>query len=194
MIVVSCNSLVEKSTENQVYTSSSKIPHNKVGLLLGTGKWIRTGQVNLYYKHRIDATVELYKAGKIEYVLISGDNSHKSYDEPTTMKKDLVKLGIPSSRIFLDYAGFRTLDSIIRCKSIFGESAITVISQPFHNQRALFLANNNEMSAIGFNAKDVSARYGARTRFREKLARVKVMIDVIFGVTPKFLGDKIEIK
>ena len=142
-------------TRNQVFDNLESIPKNKVGLVLGTAKHMTDGTINLYYKYRIDATVELYKAGKIEYVLVSGDNSTKYYDEPSTFKQDLIAKGIPENRIYLDYAGFRTLDSVVRAKEIFGQTSITFISQKFHNQRAIYIANDYDIDAVGYNAKDV---------------------------------------
>lgn len=188
------NFIVENSARKKVFSSVEEISHNKVGLLLGTSKYVSSGRVNLYYKYRIDAAVALFKAGKIDYILVSGDNSSYSYDEPTTFKKDLEARGIPSNKIYLDYAGFRTLDSVVRSKKVFGQSSITVISQEFHNERALFLAKRKGVKAIGFNAKDVSANYGVKTQTREKFARVKMVLDLIVGVQPKFLGEAIEIK
>ena len=152
-----------------------------------------SGRQNLYYSHRISAAVALFRAGKIKYILISGDNSTKSYDEPTLMKEDLVKRGVPSNKIFLDYAGFRTLDSIIRAKEIFGLSSFTIISQQFHNERAMFIADFKNLKTIGFNAKDVPMRYGFRVLLREKLARTKMALDLLFGKNPKFLGPSISI-
>ncbi|WP_321296739.1 ElyC/SanA/YdcF family protein [Marinifilum fragile] len=188
------NKLVEKTAENKIYDCTTKIPHNKVGLFLGTAKYISNGQINLYYKYRIDATVALFKAGKIKFILVSGDNSTKDYDEPSTIKEDLISKGIPANKIYLDYAGFRTLDSIVRCKEIFGQNSITIISQQFHNERAIYIANCKDIHAVGFNAKDVSIHYGFKTQLREKLARVKMVIDLAFGKKPKFLGEKIEIR
>ncbi len=185
--------LVVQSAYGRIYNSTEKIPHNKVGLLLGTGKTLSNGRINLYYKFRIDAAVELFKSGKIDVILVSGDNSSKDYDEPSTIKDDLIKNGVPEDRIYLDYAGFRTLDSVVRCKEIFGQHSITIISQQFHNERAIFIANHEKIQAIGFNAKDVGTKYGFKTRLREKLARVKMMIDLILGKNPKFLGDKVDI-
>jgi len=186
--------LVEKSASDKVFNSTKKIPHNKVGLFLGTGKILSNGRINLYYKYRIEAAVKLYKAGKVDFILVSGDNSTKDYDEPSTIKEDLVKKGIPSNRIYLDYAGFRTLDSVVRCKEIFGQNSITIISQQFHNERAIYIAKRKNIDAVGFNAKDVNVHYGFKTRLRERFARVKMVLDLIFGKKPKFLGDKIEIK
>lgn len=185
---------IEKNAQNKTFSNSSKIKKNKVGLVLGTAKTLKNGRVNLYFKYRINATVELYYKRKIDFILISGDNSTKNYDEPTDFKNELIKHGIPAHKIFLDYAGFRTLDSVIRAKEVFGQLSLTFISQKFHNERAIYLAEKNGISAIGFNAKDVSNKYGLKTQLREYLARTKVYLDILFGVESKFLGTKIEIK
>lgn len=184
---------VTKSTAKQIYTDINSIPERKVGLLLGTSKFLGNGDVNLYYKYRIDAAVALFKAGKIKYIIVSGDNSKESYNEPEMMMQDLIAAGIPATHIFLDFAGFRTLDSILRCKAIFGADNVTIISQPFHNQRALFIANHKDVNAIAFNATDVSALYGVRVSVREKMARVKVLLDFLTNKQPKFYGDKISL-
>lgn len=175
-------------TNHLIYDDLSAIPKNKVGLLLGTGKYAASGNINLFYKYRIDAAVKLYKAGKIEYILVSGDNSRKDYDEPSDFKNDLIAKGIPEENIFLDYAGFRTLDSVVRAKEIFGQTSITFISQKFHNQRAIYIAKHHNINAIGFNAKDVY-----KSHFREYLARSKASLDLVFNIQPKFLGNPIKI-
>jgi len=186
--------LVEKSASDKVFNSTKEIPHNKVCLFLGTGKILSNGRINLYYKYRIEAAAKLYKAGKVDFILVSGDNSTKDYDEPSTIKADLIEKGIPSSKIYLDYAGFRTLDSLVRCQEVFGQNSITIISQQFHNERAIYIAKRKNIDAVGFNAKDVNVHYGFKTRLRERFARVKMVLDLIFGKKPKFLGEKIEIK
>ena len=188
------NSTITKQTENKIYTETDSIPVNNVGLLLGTSKFLKNGNSNQYFENRISATDELYKAGKVKNIVISGDNSKKDYNEPEDMKNELIKHGIPENRIYLDYAGFRTYDSVYRMKEIFGQDRFTIISQEFHNQRAVYIANALKINAIGFNAKDVNAYNGFKTNIREKFARVKVFIDLIFDKKPKFLGDKIEIK
>lgn len=185
---------VSVTAAGKLYDSVQDIPANRVGILLGTSKRVSNGHQNLYYTYRIHAAVELFQAGKIEFILVSGDNATPYYDEPTTMKKDLVARGIPRERIFSDYAGFRTLDSIVRSKAVFGQDKITVISQPFHNERALFIAANKEIDAIAFNARDVSPQHGMKVRIREQLARVKVLWDLLVGVEPKFYGDPIVIQ
>jgi SanA protein len=185
---------VKNANKNRLFSSVDEIEHNKVGLVLGTSKYLSTGSINLYYKSRIEAAEALYKAGKIDFILISGDNSTKSYDEPSTFKLDLIDRGIPENKIYLDYAGFRTLDSVVRSKKIFGQTKLTFISQKFHNERALFLAKQKGIEAVGYNAKDVPISYGRTTQIRELLARVKMMVDLIIGVKPKYLGDTIEIK
>jgi SanA protein len=194
VLVFTSNYSIEKNAENKTFSNSSEIKKNKVGLVLGTSKFLKNGSINLYFKYRINATVELYQKGKIDFVLVSGDNGNENYDEPTDFKNELIKKGIPENKIFLDYAGFRTLDSVVRAKEIFGQINITVISQKFHNERAIYLAEKNGVSAIGFNAKDLSGRYGLKTRIREYFARTKAYLDIIFGVKPKFSGKRIEIK
>ncbi len=134
------NSVINNNTNALVYDDTTKIPYNKVALLLGTSKNLNSGQPNQYFANRIKATVDLYKAHKIEIIVISGDNSKKDYNEPLDMKAELIKQGIPEDKIYLDYAGFRTFDSVIRMNKIFGQSSFTIISQKFHNQRAVYIA------------------------------------------------------
>lgn len=193
-IILYADRIVEINAANKVYNSTVKIPSNKFGLLLGTGKTLRNGYINLFYKYRIEAAVKLFKSGKINFILVSGDNGSKNYDEPTTIKKDLIARGIPSSKIYLDYAGLRTLDSMVRCKEIFGQKSITVISQQFHNERALYIARKKGINAVGFNAKSVGGSNGKKVRIRERFARVKMVLDLTFGKKPKYLGKKVEIE
>lgn len=191
--IISCNVYVEVCSNGKTFNKVSEIPKNKVGLLLGTAKYLKNGRVNLFYLNRINAAVQLYKAGKIEYILVSGDNGSKYYDEPTTFKEDLIAKGVPEHKIFLDYAGFRTLDSVIRCKEIFQQESVTIISQQFHNERAIAIANAKGIEAIGFNAKDVGGSNGFKVKVRETFARVAMCIDLVIGKQPKFLGEKIAI-
>ena len=192
--VIFADKIITSKSKNYIYSDVLEIPYNKVGLVLGTSKFLQNGQINLYYKHRIDAAIELYKAGKISYIVVSGDNSRKTYDEPTQMKADLMVGGLPENVIFLDYAGFRTWDSIVRAKEIFSQSEFTIISQRFHNERAVYLAQRYGLNATAFNAKDVSKYYGFKTNLREKLARVKVFVDLLTNKKPRFLGEKIKIE
>lgn len=194
LTLIVCNYTINRAAEGQTYSTIETIPKNRVGLVLGTSKRRSNGQPNPYYTYRIDATIALFKAGKIDFVLVSGDNGTIYYNEPTTIKKDLVYGGIPENRIFLDYAGFRTLDSMVRAKEVFGLDQVTVISQKFHNERAIYLAEKKGLHAIGFNATDVSGQPGLKVKLREYFARVKVFIDLVFNTQPKFFGDTIEIK
>lgn len=197
-LVFISNALTTSFAKDRVFTDLDKIPQNKVGVLLGTAKYLQSRSlsgrnINPYYQYRINAAAELFHSGKIEYILVSGDNGHRSYNEPQTFKNDLVKMGIPAEKIFLDYAGFRTLDSMVRAKAVFGQESITVISQKFHNERAIYLAEKRGLKAVGFNAKDVNLRSGMKVKFREYLARVKMFSDLLFSKQPKFLGEEIEI-
>lgn len=194
LTLIVCNYTIDRAAEGQTYSTIETVPKNRVGLVLGTSKRRSNGQPNPYYTYRIEATIALFKAGKIDFVLVSGDNGTIYYNEPTTIKKDLVQGGIPENKIFLDYAGFRTLDSMVRAKEVFGLDQVTVISQKFHNERAIYLAEKKGLHAIGFNATDVSGQSGLKVKLREYFARVKVFIDLVFNTQPKFFGDTIEIK
>lgn len=189
-----CNWYISSYADSYLYNDISSIPSNSVGILLGTSKKLSDGRKNLYFHNRMQAAVDLYTAGKISHILVSGDNGSMYYNEPLDMKKALLALGIPDSSIYLDYAGFSTFDSMIRSKKVFGQHHITVISQQFHNERAIFIARECGIDAIGYNARDVSAYNGFRTRARELLARVKVFLDLyILDQQPKYLGTAIPI-
>ncbi|PID52483.1 MAG: protein SanA [Candidatus Moraniibacteriota bacterium] len=177
------------------YDDFSHIPHNRVGVLLGTAPRIADGRNNLFFTYRIDAAVALYEKKKIDFILISGDNHTREYNESKAMQDALLKRGVSKEKIILDYAGFRTLDSIVRAQKVFGQNAFTVISQPFHNKRAMVIAHHNNIDAICANAKDVPISQSPRVRIREAFARVKVLLDIyILKTDPKFLGEEIVIE
>ena len=194
ILTIWANSKIIKASENYLTEDIVNVSPSKVGLLLGTSKHLRNGSKNEFFYNRIDATVELFSRNKIKYIIISGDNSTQYYNEPIDMKNELIRRGIPSDKIFLDYAGFRTFDSVIRAKEIFGQTTFIIISQKFHNERAVYIARRNGIEAFGFNAKDVDAYKGFKTKIREYFARDKVFIDILLNTKPKFLGDKINIE
>lgn len=191
LLIFFCNQAVTRSAKGKLYTAIEDIPYHKTGLLPGTAKYLSVGNLNPYYTHRLDAAIGLLRAGKISYIIISGDNSSIYYNEPAMMRADLLKAGIDSFRIFSDYAGFRTFDSVVRLKAIFGQDSVTIISQPFQNERAIYIASREGIAAIGFNAKDVNTSGSFKIQVREKLARVKVFIDYLLGTKPKYLGEKV---
>lgn len=194
ILTIWANSTVTKTAKQYITDDIDKVVAVKVGLLLGTSKHVKNGNNNEYFFNRIDAAVSLFNKGKIKCVIISGDNGSKYYNEPMDMKKELIKNGVPDSVIYLDYAGFRTLDAVIRAKEIFEQDSFIVISQKFHNERAVYLARKYGINAFGYNAKEVEAYNGFKTQVREIFARDKMFLDLIFGVKPKFLGEKVKIK
>ena len=193
LFILRSNLAIEANASGLTFNSVDDIQKNKVGLVLGTSKYLRDGRTNLFFLYRVQAAVELYNQGKIDYILVSGDNRHVSYNEPKEFRKELIKRGIPKEKIYLDYAGFRTLDSMVRAKEVFGLQEVTVISQQFHNERAIYIAKKNGLQAIGFNAQDVQGYSGFKVKTREALARTKVFLDLFMNVQPKFLGEKIAI-
>ncbi len=178
---------IEADSAGRVHHNAISTPKRKVGLVLGCAR-------NIYFYHRANAASSLYKAGKIEFILVSGDNHVATYDEAGAMKASLIKRGVPEDRIVCDYAGFSTIDSIVRAKKVFGLTQFTVISQEFHVRRAIFIAKRKKIDAIGFCAVDVATRTGFRTRLREHLARVKTILDLyVLHRQPVYLGDPIQI-
>lgn len=157
-------------------------------LILGTNTRLANGRRNAFHYYRVEAIIDLFENWKIQNVLVSWDNWRVEYNEPEAIQADLVEYWIPADIIELDYAGFRTLDSIVRSRTAFNEDKIIIVSQEFHIERALTIANHFDIDAIWYVAKDVSIDVAPRVYIREVLARVKMMLDLFFLQTqPKFL-------
>lgn len=186
------NVWVAMKAAKRTYSSVESIPARKVGLVLGTTEKLANGRKNAYFSYRIDAAVALYKAGKVKKLIVSGDNGSENYDETTAMRDALVRRGVPARDIVMDYAGFRTLDSVVRAKSVFDQNEIIVVSQEFHIQRAVFIGGAKGVDVIGYVAKDpLTTKSTIKVMLREVLARVKAFLDCyILGTAPKFPGPK----
>lgn len=192
-LIAFANWKIPHDTQAFIYNNTDSIPEQKVALVLGTSKNIKN-HPNPYFTNRIQAAKKLYEAGKVKAFVVSGDNGHHQYNEPEDMRAALIAAGVPDSIIYLDYAGFRTLDSVIRMNKIFGQDSFIIVSQEFHNERAIFLAQYYGLTAYGFNAKDLGLnRTFYKTQIREKFARVKVFLDILTNKQPKFLGKPIVI-
>lgn len=188
-IIIICDQSVAYNAEGRLFDNVDSIPHREVGLILGTSPvstWY--GRRNYYFDHRIKAGAELYKAGKVDWLVVSGGdyrNTENGYDEPVAMRDSLMKQGVDSTRIILDYDGTRTLNSIAKMRDVYGQDSITIISQKYHNERALYQAKHLGIDAIAFNAKTPGRRTSWwRNRGREVLARVKLFMDVARGLHP----------
>jgi SanA protein len=190
--VVSIDLYISKHTESDIYSDVKKVPAKKAALVLGTAKYMIGGGKNYFYTYRIRAAVELFKAGKVKTIVVSGDNSTKYYDETGKMQKDLISAGIPRKYISVDPLGVRTLDSVVRAEAIFDLKDYIIVSQKFHLERALFIAKAKGQKVIGYKAKDIPGTAAAyRMKAREYLARVKAFLDVyVLHTKPKFDGKK----
>lgn len=184
-----CYAWVSFSARKYLYTDMTQIPKRQVGIVLGTNKYLRNKKINQFYQNRITAAAKLYHAGKVDYLIVSGDNRKNNYNEPKQMRADLIKAGVPSKRIQPDYAGLRTLDSVLRMDKVFGHQDYTIISQRFHNERAVFLATAKGQTPIAFNADNPSVMF--KVLLRESLARVKAVWDLISGKQARHYGDPI---
>ena len=194
IVVVGCNMAVSNSAKGRLYDDVSQIPYRKVGVVLGTNPFLNSGNLNYYYDYRMKAAAKLYHEHKITYIVVSGDNRKKGYDEATEMLNSLVALGVPDSVICPDYAGRSTYESMVRAKEVFCLDSVTVISQPWHNKRAVFIAKHKGMDAIAFNAQDIMVRATyIKLHLRETLSRVKAVWD-LFTNRKAILGDNGECK
>jgi len=176
--------VVTVKANGKCYDATSEIPYNKYGLLLGTSPITPQGGHNYYFDNRIKATAELYHNGKIKLIIASGGDytEQGGCDELTAMRDSLIAYNIPDSVILSDYKGTRTLNSIMQAKDTYGIDSITIISQEYHNERALYLANHFGLEAVAYNATtpDILDKK-IKNGLREYLARVKMFIDLIFG-------------
>ncbi|MEZ5329158.1 MAG: ElyC/SanA/YdcF family protein [Verrucomicrobiales bacterium] len=188
VVAFCCDMRVAAVADGRVYSSTETIPEMPVALLLGTAKTHR-GLDNAFYTARIRAAAELYHSGKIRGILISGDHGRPDYNEPQDMRQDLVRSGVPDCFITLDYAGFRTLDSVVRAKEVFGQTKLIVVSQRFHVERALYLAQEQGIDAAGFVAQDPPDKTSwLKVRAREVIARAAAVFDTLIDRGPKYLG------
>lgn len=192
LVVIVSHNWVKSSSKALHHSEIDSIPTIKTALVLGTIPTLKSGAANPYFTHRINMAIALYNSGKVKQFVLSGDNHVEGYDEPEAMRQALIAGGIPDSVLFLDYAGFRTFDSVIRLEAIFGQDSAVVVSQEFHNERAVFIANKEGMYLFGADAMDVGTSFGFQTMLREYLARVKCVLDLyVLNTEPKFYGERV---
>ncbi len=193
-VTVVANLAVDRHARTLTYQAVADVPHRHVGLLLGTSPRVRSGRPNPYFVNRIATASALYHAGKVDFLLVSGDNRTIYYNEPIAMRDSLMARGVPADRIVLDYAGFRTLDSVVRAHKVFGCDSLTIITNAGHAPRALYTAGAHGINAVAMVAPD-SADFLTQMRFtvREWLACDKMMIDLFTGKQPHFLGEPLPI-
>lgn len=191
IFVVVSNIWIVNSTAEKVYSQYDSLTDHQVALVLGTSHLLTTGAPNPFFDNRMETAAALFKKGKVKHFIVSGDNRTKYYNEPLEMKRALIKLGIPASAITLDYAGLRTLDSVVRSKEIFGQEEITIITQTFHSYRALFISDYYGIDAVAYVANEPSAEVTEKVHWREYLARAKAILDLyVLKTTPRYLGQK----
>lgn len=171
------------------HSQLDQVPVRDVALVLGANPQLKSGAPNLHFTYRIGAAAALYHAGKVRHLLVSGDNHRRDYDEPSAMKAALVARGVPAEAITCDYAGFRTLDSVVRAHSVFGLRSFTIVSQRYHTARALEIARAHGLDAVAFCSSDLPAALSIKTELREILARADTWLDLyVWHRDPRFPG------
>lgn len=195
VVVAGCELWVASVASAACFDRVADVPHAPTAVVLGCSDTLPNGSDNPYFGPRIDAAAELFHAGAVAHVIVSGDNHSVHYDEPTAMKAALVERGVPAERVHCDYAGFRTLDSIVRAELVFGQKRFVVVSQRFHAERAVFLARSRGLDAFGFCAPGIEGGVGGvglSLRLREVAARFVAVLDArVLGTQPKFLGEPV---
>lgn len=185
------NIWIIESTKASIFTDVNQVPYNTVALVLGTSNKLTDGSPNPFFENRIRTAALLYHQRKVSHFILSGDNRTQYYNEPFAMKRALMKLGVPASAITLDYAGLRTLDSVVRSKEIFGQDELTIITQSFHSYRALFISSYYGIKAIAIITNELPRQDAPIVYWREYLARTKAVLDLyILKTAPRHLGDK----
>jgi SanA protein len=189
LAVVGADIACRSAASGKIFRTTKSVPTNDVALVLGTAKTTARGNPNLHFTQRIEAAAELIKSGKVRHLIVSGDNSVATYDEPTDMRDALAAAGVPTNAITCDYAGFRTLDSVVRAKTVFGLTNFTIVTEEFHCPRAVWIAQRHDLNVVAFAAPDLSARWSARVKMREALARTWCALDLyVLNRQPKFSG------
>lgn len=190
LTLIALNIWILVTTSDQIFQEDNLPPAQKVGLVLGTSRFTATGVKNQLFEERMNAAAQLFERGIIVHILVSGDNRSIYYNEPRDMLNALRERGIPQSAITLDYAGLRTLDSIVRCEQIFGQTSFIIITQEFHLYRALFIANYYGLKSYGFILKSSKASVPTKVRIRELIARVLAVLDLyLWNKKPKIMDE-----
>ena len=191
LLVIACNWWVIASTKSRVTDRADDLPDNAVGLVLGTSPWAAGGSANAHFAGRIETAAALYASGKVKHLLLSGANPSERYNEPKAMAAALKQRGVPANAMTLDFAGFRTLDSLVRARAVFDLQQLTIITQRYHGYRAIFIAQRRGMDAVAIAAPTIpEVVRSRRTEIREVFARVKVVLDLFLTrKQPKFLGE-----
>ena len=192
LFVLGTNIWVVQSTKDLIY-DPELVPSNEVALVLGTSKRTTEGKPNRFFVERMETAASLHANEKVKHILVSGDNRSKYYNEPRDMLQALGDLNIPEEDVSLDFAGLRTLDSVVRCKEVFGQDNITIVTQEFHCYRSLFIAHYFGMEAVAVSADD-GGPVGNALALREVLARTIAILDLyVFQRKPKFLGEEVQL-
>ena len=196
VLCAAANWWICSAASGRIITEADRLPINDVGLVLGTSKFTgNSGSPNPFFEGRLNAAVQLYRAGKVRHLLVSGDNGRKSYDEPSWMRDGLIARGVPAKSITLDYAGFRTLDSVVRAEAVFGLKRFTIITDDFHEPRSVFLARARGLDVVGFPSDPVPWIWSKKARTRELLSRVCACLDVyVLHTNPRYFGPRVVIQ
>lgn len=184
LLLVVSNKIIEHNARGKVFSTIHDIPKTEYAIVLGTNPRLESGDDNPYFVTRIDAAAKLYASGRVRFLIMSGNDKNGVFNEPHEMKIAAVKKGVPAKAIILDSHCKRTYDSILRAKLVYHLKRFIVVSQKFHNERAVYIGEKNGLEVIGYNAKDIDGYFSLKTRAREYFARIRAFSDGIFHPKP----------
>lgn len=191
LALLAINAWFISSTQARIYDHLERVAPHAIAVVLGTSPYTSSGAPNLLFKHRMLAAAQLYAAGKVDHLLVSGANPGY-YNEPQEMYQALRRLGVPHDAITLDFAGYSTFDSIVRSNRVFGLERYILVTQRFHDYRALFIAARFGIDAIAYVRPQEDLRQPFMTELREYFARVKAVLDLfVWHAQPRYLGPSI---
>lgn len=190
--VLLINLYILQKSEGYIYEIADNVPKSQAALILGA-KVNANGKMSDVLMDRSLKALELYKNGKVDKLLVSGDHGREEYDEVGAVKDFLLKEGVAKEDIFLDHAGFDTYDSIYRAREVFQVDSLIIVTQEFHLPRAVYTARALDIEAYGYVADRQEYVKASLFALRESLARVKAFGNVVLGSDPKFLGEPIPI-
>ena len=194
LTVAALNVWVELRASGRITAEAAAVPEAPVALVMGTSRLAPSGRINRHWQGRMDAAAALYKAGKVKHVIVSGDNRTADYNEPRDMRDALVERGVPTAAVTMDFAGLRTLDSVIRAGEIFGVKRCVIVTDDFHLPRALWLADRHGLETTGFCGPPLPWELSGKSRVREWLARVKAAGEEwILNRGAKHYGERVKL-
>jgi len=178
LLIATANIITLSSSQGMIHDTAAAIGSGRIGLVPGCPPTLVNGSPNIYFEQRMNAAARLIQSGQISSLILSGATDGGAYNEPTAMKRALIKRGLRAEQLQLDNQGNRTLDSLHNARKQHPGQTIVIITQRAHARRALFIAKHLDIDAVAFNAQTQGFTDTIKLTLRESLARVRAVVDI----------------